>query len=364
MKTSTNLAIKFYLTSVCIAAMNVAATQGAELQLRPEIHTQKNILTLSDVAEIFTGSSQEAAMLAAVELMPAPAPGTRLSIRMREIQDFLSMRGVNLTNVQFTGSEHVVVIGGADPTERLSTRRPSKVLMQQAQRVAVDAIIHHLRAKAGASDDWQVAVELEDGQVAPLVAAGDSIKVAGGAEPWIGNQSFEFRLPTAAGAARLEIAAQVSLPPAVVIAMHVLPKGTIVRACDVQLKRLKPGVAPGELYQTIEDVVGKEAVRNIPVGQTLDANFVHAPLLVRSGEVVTVSGRNGAILVRMPARAREDGAEGELVSVESLLDRQTFLARVSALHEVEVYAGATAIAPAGASSTSRQSIAADREAVN
>jgi len=359
MKTSTNLAIKFCLTSVCIAALNVAPAQAAEVQLRPEIHTQKNILLLSDVAEIFTGSSQEAAMLTSVELMPAPAPGTRLNVRMREIQDVLSMRGVNLANVQFTGSAQVVVIGGADAAER--TRRPSKVLMQQAQRVAVDAIIHHLRAKAGASDDWQVAVELEDGQVAPLVVAGDSIKVAGGAEPWIGNQTFELRLPTADGATRLEIAAQVSLPPAVVSAMHVLPKGTIVRACDLQLKRLKPGIAPGELYQTIEDVVGKEAVRNIPVGQTLDANFVHAPLLVRTGEVVTVSGRNGGIVVRMPARARENGADGELVTVESLLDRQTFLARVSALHEVEVYAGATAIAPADASSASRQSVAANRE---
>ena len=86
-------------------------------------------------------------------------------------------------------------------------------------------------------------------------------------------------------------------------------------------------------------------MRNIPVGQTLDGNFVHPPLLVRAGEVVTVFGRNGGILVRMPARARENGGEGDLVSVESLLDRQTFLARVSALHEVEVFAGATTTAP-------------------
>ena len=246
MKTSKNLAIKFCLTSVCVAAVTVAATQAAELQLRPEIHTQKNILLLSDVAEIFTGSSQEAAMLAAVELMPSPAPGTRLSIRMREIQDVLSMRGVNLANVQFTGSAQVVVIGGVDPTERLNVRRPSRVLMRtgSAERPSTRSSTH-LRAKAGASDDWQVAVELEDGQVAPLVAAGDSIKVAGGAEPWIGNQSFELRLPIADGTARLEIAAEVSLPPAVVIAKHVLPKGTIVRASDVQLKRLKAGTAPG-----------------------------------------------------------------------------------------------------------------------
>ena len=77
-----------------------------------------------------------------------------------------------------------------------------------------------------------------------------------------------------------------------------------------------------------------------------------------------MSGRNGGIVVRMPARARENGADGELVTVESLLDRQTFLARVSELHEVEVYAGATAIAPADMSAANRQSVAANREAAN
>jgi flagella basal body P-ring formation protein FlgA len=360
MKTFAKFVVTLCLTCLCTVALNAAAAQAAELQLRPEMHTQKNMLLLSDVAEIFTGSSQEAAILSAVELMPAPAPGTRISVRMREIQDVLSVRGVNLTNVQFTGSAQVVVIGGADPAEKFNLRRPSKVLVQQAQRIAVDAIVHHLRAKAGANDDWQVAVELEDGQVAPLVAAGDSIKVAGGAEPWTGTQSFEFRLPTTDGTARLEVAAQVSLPPSVVITTHVLPKGTIVRGCDVQLKRLKPGVAPGEMFQSLEDAIGKEAVRNIPLGQTLDGNFVHPPLLVRTGEVVTVFGRNGGILVRMPARARENGGEGDLVSVESLLDRQTFLARVSALHEVEVFAGATTTAPANAPSGSRQSVATAR----
>jgi flagella basal body P-ring formation protein FlgA len=364
MKMFAKTAFKLCLLCLCLAAMNAAAAQAAELQLRPEIHTEKNLLLLSDVAEIFTGSSQEAAALAAVELMPAPAPGTRLNIRMREIQDLLSMRGVNLTNVLFTGAAQVVVIGGADPAEKFNARRPAKVLVQQAQRIAVDAIVQHLRAKAGANDDWQVAVELEDGQVAPLVAARDSIKVKGGAEPWVGQQSFEFHLPNGDGAARLEIVAQVSLPPSVVVTMHALPKGTIVRACDVQLKRLKPGVAPGELFQTIDDVIGKEAVRNIPVGQTLDENFVHPPLLVRTGEVVTVFGRNGGILVRMPARARENGGEGDLVSVESLLDRQTFLARVSALHEVEVFAGATTTAPADATSASRQTVAAARTSLN
>ena len=92
--------------------MNAAATQAAEVQLRPEIHTQKNMLLLSDVAEIFTGSSQEAAMLSAVELMPAADARHADQHSDARNSRLLSMRGVNLANVQFTGAAQVVVIGG------------------------------------------------------------------------------------------------------------------------------------------------------------------------------------------------------------------------------------------------------------
>ena len=276
--------------------------------MRPEIHTQKNVLLLGDVAEIFSTSSQEAATLAAVELMPAPPSGSRQSIRVREIEDILSTRGVNVANLQFTGAAQVVVIAGVDPAQIYNHRRPARVLVQQARRIAVEAIVQYLQTKAG-SNDWQVTVELEDGQVAPLVAAADSIKVAGGSEPWTGTQTFEFRLPMADGPSRLQIAAQVSLPPTVVVTLHPLAKGAIVRTSDVELKRLRAGMSPGELFQRIEDVSGKEAMRNIPAGQPLDGNLIHSPLLVRTGEVVTVFGRNGSIVVRMPARAQRMAAK-------------------------------------------------------
>ena len=61
---------------------------------------------------------------------------------------------------------------------------------------------------------------------------------------------------------------------------------------------------------------------------------------MRRGEVVTVYARASGIRVRTVARSRDDGGEGELVSVESLADRSTFYARVSGIREVEVYARA------------------------
>jgi flagella basal body P-ring formation protein FlgA len=59
---------------------------------------------------------------------------------------------------------------------------------------------------------------------------------------------------------------------------------------------------------------------------------------VHRGEVVTVYARTAGIQIRTVARAREDGARGELVAVDSLLDHSGFHARVSGIREVEVYA--------------------------
>ena len=124
-----------------------------------------------------------------------------------------------------------------------------------------------------------------------------------------------------------------------------MPKGAIVRASDIELQRLAPGTSAPGSFQTPEEVVGKEAVKAIAPGQTLDANYVRPQVLVHAGEVVTVYGRNAGILVRMPARARENGAQGELVTVESLLDRKRLLARVCGLQEVEVFGGAATTSP-------------------
>ena len=62
----------------------------------------------------------------------------------------------------------------------------------------------------------------------------------------------------------------------------------------------------------------------MPAGKPLAQDELHAPFLVRRGEVVTVYARAAGIRIRTVARTRDDGGEGELVAVESLTDRRAF----------------------------------------
>jgi flagella basal body P-ring formation protein FlgA len=247
---------------------------------------------------------------------------------------------------------------GDAPTKRIA-RRPSAVLVQQAQRMASDAIVRYLRENV-ADEAWRVTVELNDEQVQLIATADQLIAATGGQSPWIGRQHFELRARGNASAP-LAIAAQVALPAAVVVATHAVPRGAIVRASDVELQRCSAETPVGGTFPTAEEVVGKEAIKLIAPGQTLDANSIRPQVLVHSGEVVTLYGRNAGITVRMTARCQENGAQGELVSVETILERKRLLARVCGLQEVEIYAGAAASMASGANARSGPSTRAERD---
>jgi flagella basal body P-ring formation protein FlgA len=96
-------------------------------------------------------------------------------------------------------------------------------------------------------------------------------------------------------------------------------------------------------FASLDDVVGKEAARNIPAGQTLDNQYVRSPLLVKRGDVVDLFARAAGVQVSTKARAREEGSHGDLINVELLADRRPLLARVCGIQEVEILAAAPSV---------------------
>jgi flagella basal body P-ring formation protein FlgA len=124
---------------------------------------------------------------------------------------------------------------------------------------------------------------------------------------------------------------------------HSLPRGTVLREGDVEIQH-DPAVESGPgLFHTLEEVIGRETTRSIAAGKPVSADDLRSPLIVHRGDVVTVHANTAGIRIRTNARARDDGSQGDLVAVESLLDHSTYYARVSGIREVEVYARATRV---------------------
>jgi len=310
---------------------------AAELRLRAQCMAAGAVVKLGDVAEIFAADRRQAEHLAAIELFAAPLAPQQRFLHVRELQDLLLLRGVNLTEHSFSGSSQVAVQGRDQPAPAAAAGAalPPFAVKKINQRVC-EAVVQYLKEHAAADQPWIVEAELGDAEARAVAEAGRGLTISGGSPPWVGAQQFIISGTTPKAPLHFLLNTRVSLPATVVVTSRALGRGEVIRQSDVEMAHA--AAVEGGGFHAFADVVGKETARAIAAGRPLTPDAVRPQLLVRRGEVVSVYARAAGIRIRTMARARDDGGEGELVAVETLTDRSTFFARVSGIREVEVYA--------------------------
>jgi flagella basal body P-ring formation protein FlgA len=124
-------------------------------------------------------------------------------------------------------------------------------------------------------------------------------------------------------------------PEMVVVTTRSIGRGVKLQAGDLELAVSQRGTAENALID-LEEAVGLQTTQVLPAGAVVRAGSVRQPLCVRRGEVVTVHVRAHGLRVRTTARARSDGSQGDVIDVESLLDRTEYSARVCGVQQVEI----------------------------
>ena len=316
---------------------------AAEFQLRSECRVTGGLIRLGDIADVHAADSAEREKLAAIDLLPAPPLGERRTIRVRELQDLLSLRGMNLAEHRFSGASQVAVNAKAEAAAvEAPKQRTTALSIRKATDTATQAIVEYLQQQAADQDGWNVKLELSEA-AANEVAAAKKLKVSGGSQPWTGPQQFTLKVTSSTGVTSLAVNTQVTLPSSVVVSTAAIAKGAIIRPGDVRIQAGKPVEGDVQVFTSLAEAIGKETTRAITTGQILDAKVIREPLLVRTGDIVTVYSRAAGVSVKVLARSRENGSRGELVRVESLADRKPYFARVSAAQEVEIFAQAPTV---------------------
>jgi flagella basal body P-ring formation protein FlgA len=127
----------------------------------------------------------------------------------------------------------------------------------------------------------------------------------------------------------------------VVVTVRPVERGMLVRAGDVEV-RSHQGRMPFRALRSLDRAVGMVARQTLSPGALVLENHLQAPRLVERGETVTVFARTGGIQVRTHVVAKQDGSLGDLIQVETVDRRERFMARVTGLRELDVFAtGAT-----------------------
>jgi flagella basal body P-ring formation protein FlgA len=261
-------------------------------------------------------------------------------IRAREIQDLLVLRGVNLGEHRLSGASQIEINHAAPKNSNPGLFKAVTPLMErQATEALRAAVSQYVAVQKHTEDFYDVDFTLSDVQISLVATAGYKATIKGGAEPWTGSQTLTVGL---AGKKPQSFALDVSvrMTPAVVVAVHSIARGTMVQDDDVKLQHIRRASDETEVYDRVVAVVGQETTRTIGAGQMVDRDSIRSPVYVRKGDAVPVYARSAGLRVRATARAQGDGSLGELIQVESMLNRQTFFARVVGPQEVEIYARA------------------------
>ena len=273
-------------TLVCFVLIHVAALSGSatEIHLKQRVDSQGSVVLLGDIANLKEGKPDsprasdggvtDAASLARIELFPAPSVSRSRTIRRREIRELLSLYGV-------------------------------EVIVQTTIRPRLRNVAH---------------------------STNRSIVTTG--QPFSNAKPIEL------------VNRQVQEPATelVLVPVHDLKRGEIIRQSNVALIRIPVsgngsaaslGVRP--IAQT-EEVIGMVTTRPIAANQPLDIRSLQRRLVVHKNDLVTVTSWAPGVSVETVARAVDSGALGDLVVLESLVNRRKYTAHVTGDKTAAVYA--------------------------
>jgi len=120
------------------------------------------------------------------------------------------------------------------------------------------------------------------------------------------------------------------------VAVRPLERGEIVGESDVVMQKRDIASAPGKICRSLDDVIGKRlkiAMRgNLPVR----SDYLERVPLIKSGQAVTIVAENDMMRITAMGKAKNSGAEGDLITVQNLTSMKDIPARVMDSNSVKV----------------------------
>lgn len=159
----------------CVFLASSASAEAAEIVLRGKCACGTGYVRLGDVAEIRGVADDVVQQLGRIPLIPAPPRGAPRVLRVREIQELLELRGVDLYEIQISGASRVEVSAEAVPATGSS---PPTAAAQPPRQKAVVALRALPRGTLIQSQDVALG-EIPDRAADPSAALTDITRVIG-----------------------------------------------------------------------------------------------------------------------------------------------------------------------------------------
>lgn len=348
--------------TAALAAILLAATaaRAAVVRLKESAQPAGAVVLLADVAEILSNDDAERRSLGSIELGAAPEPGRSQWLDLAEVKDRLYRRGVRLDEIEFVGPRRVHLAPA--PTGDAPAAAPSR--SADAWKAEIERLIaSSATAESPDAAPNELLVRVEAERAIAFLAEHPTTDWELLAPPYWkeGWQPLELLVHPRGDALRFPIQAQIVRRRQVVTARRDIRRGETIAESDIQLAAFDPRRDAQDFALDPGDVVGREAVRDLPAEKPIARRDLRRPPVVFRGQPVNVRIRYRSAWIQKSFLAAADGGVGDWIAVFDPARKDPrphdYLVRVSAPHEAELPENAplNAAAPRSAGRASERS---------
>lgn len=158
----------------------------------------------------------------------------------------------------------------------------------------------------------------------------------------LGRVPMRVRRFDAAGTVEeVTLTAEVTRRVIAVVARRQLRRGEVFSSENVELREVWLEADHGETLDTVDLLLGQSSSSALREGGVVLADHVAPDVLVRRGDLVTVTCVSGMLVVRFTGRASGNGVKGDIIAVRHPETRETFYATVSGKNQATITSGTT-----------------------
>jgi flagella basal body P-ring formation protein FlgA len=348
------------LIAFLLAARGTFASEPLGLRLRDQAVIAGNVVRLNDLVDVVSGRTTNSTELLRLALGPTPLDGTSETWTRAMIEKHLQMKGIDSTHIRWMGADQTKLKRGTPydtnqgetkdvATNNGQNRQNGRIvspafvnqrMLQQAETNVQQAIMEYISMKSGTYTDWRIELKVPPQYASKLQVKSNILQIAGGDEPWEGEQDFRLEVRNKGEIIDLDVRASLKLPPMVVTAARQLARGHVLVKEDLALspmpKRL--GQSTENFYENFDSLVGKQLRRSLSAGVALDHQAIGEPIVVERNKTVEVESVVGNVVVRTSGVATESGGIGDAISVEMRPSKKRVLAVISEAGKVRISA--------------------------
>lgn len=270
---------KLAIALFMILVVYPTAVSADEVQLKSKVQCEGSIVRLKDIATVRSASTDRQAALENIELFPTPM--VRKTIDANRIRHCLANHDVDMFNTFVTG----------------------------ASVVTLEPPMRTVRTKVGS--------------IGASYSTGDDLDSSN-------KQTLMDKIPR-----RIErIQPEINLRKVVTLNAPI-DRGDIIRRDQLTLAPAR-GAWNDQWATDIEQIVGKQSRRSIGPGTPLLVRDFEKAIMVHRNNECKIISKTGSVSVSTTGKAKQDGAIGDTIQVQSLDRKRTYFGTVTGPQTVTI----------------------------